>query len=248
MATIGGNLLAKCCIHAVGPNYIGFRPGKGEGTFQEADGLLKKAYITALSFAHIRYLKDVAFPLISSGIFAGRRNVADVHAIAVQAIAEAVEITPLGPLTDIYLVSGGDITHLLAECTRLRMQKPDLLVPAGSTSPQGSSSPPLKKARGSPSVSASPSKTATPVNSGRSKRPHPSPPYPDAKESSSMGPMRNRANLTISNCSDEDPAVYLALRAPLTAAERARVHTVRNVPEHSRVRSYLYSSVSSLFE
>ena len=60
--TAGGNLKARCVIHTVGPVYQG-------GTRGEA-ALLKSAYLESLRLASARGLKSLAFPAISTGIYA----------------------------------------------------------------------------------------------------------------------------------------------------------------------------------
>jgi O-acetyl-ADP-ribose deacetylase (regulator of RNase III) len=60
--TDGGNLKARYVIHTVGPVYQG-------GTSGEA-ALLKSAYLESLKLATARGLKSVAFPAISTGVYA----------------------------------------------------------------------------------------------------------------------------------------------------------------------------------
>ena len=60
--TAGGNLKARCVIHTVGPVYQG-------GTRGEA-ALLKSAYLESLRLASARGLKSLAFPAISTGVYA----------------------------------------------------------------------------------------------------------------------------------------------------------------------------------
>lgn len=60
--TAGGNLKARYVIHTVGPVYQGGRSG-------EADQL-KSAYLESLRLASARGLKSVAFPAISTGVYA----------------------------------------------------------------------------------------------------------------------------------------------------------------------------------
>ena len=60
--TAGGNLKARYVIHTVGPVYQG-------GTRGEA-ALLKSAYLESLKLASARGLKSLAFPAISTGVYA----------------------------------------------------------------------------------------------------------------------------------------------------------------------------------
>ena len=60
--TAGGNLKARYVIHTVGPVYQG-------GTRGEA-ALLKSAYLESLRLASARGLKSLAFPAISTGVYA----------------------------------------------------------------------------------------------------------------------------------------------------------------------------------
>jgi O-acetyl-ADP-ribose deacetylase (regulator of RNase III) len=57
--TTGGNLKAKCVIHAVGP-----RMGEGD-----EDEKLKNATLNSLKLADEHKLRSIAFPAISTGIF-----------------------------------------------------------------------------------------------------------------------------------------------------------------------------------
>jgi len=57
--TTGGNLKAKCVIHAVGPRL-------GEGNEDEK---LKNATLNSLKLADENNLKSISFPAISTGIF-----------------------------------------------------------------------------------------------------------------------------------------------------------------------------------
>jgi O-acetyl-ADP-ribose deacetylase (regulator of RNase III) len=60
--TTGGNLKAPYVIHTVGPVY----QGGGQG---EAD-LLKSAYLESLRLASAKGLKSLAFPALSTGVYA----------------------------------------------------------------------------------------------------------------------------------------------------------------------------------
>jgi O-acetyl-ADP-ribose deacetylase (regulator of RNase III) len=59
--TAGGNLKARCVIHAVGPVWRGGKHGEGE--------LLAEAYKNSLKLAVSKGLKTIAFPSISTGAY-----------------------------------------------------------------------------------------------------------------------------------------------------------------------------------
>ena len=70
VVTTGGDLKAAYCVHAVGPNYNTF----GEGEVEEADGLLRAAYIDSMRVARRERdppVKTIAFSLLSAGVFRG---------------------------------------------------------------------------------------------------------------------------------------------------------------------------------
>lgn len=60
--TTGGNLKARYVIHTVGPVYQGGRQGEA--------ALLKSAYQESIYLASARGLKSIAFPAISTGVYA----------------------------------------------------------------------------------------------------------------------------------------------------------------------------------
>jgi O-acetyl-ADP-ribose deacetylase (regulator of RNase III) len=60
--TVGGNLKARYVIHTVGPVYQGGMSGEA--------ALLKSAYLESLRLASARGLKSLAFPAISTGVYA----------------------------------------------------------------------------------------------------------------------------------------------------------------------------------
>jgi len=78
-----GSLGVQYVIHAVGPMYFLYR--KEEET---ADELLRAAYRKSLERAKERRLGAVAFSLLSSSIFRGRRSLEAVLRIGVEAICE----------------------------------------------------------------------------------------------------------------------------------------------------------------
>lgn len=77
-----GSLRVPYVIHAVGPNYMSFGDDLAAG-----DRLLRSAYTQSLERAREADLEAVAFSLISSGIFRGRRSKREVLRIGVEAIA-----------------------------------------------------------------------------------------------------------------------------------------------------------------
>ena len=68
--TIGGNLNTCLCIHAVGPNYNMYDKNK----WTEADLLLYSAYFNSMKEAYDHVCTNIAFSLLSSGIFRGKDN------------------------------------------------------------------------------------------------------------------------------------------------------------------------------
>jgi O-acetyl-ADP-ribose deacetylase (regulator of RNase III) len=60
--TAGGSLKARYVIHTVGPVYQGGMSGEA--------ALLKSAYLESLRLASARGLKSIAFPAISTGVYA----------------------------------------------------------------------------------------------------------------------------------------------------------------------------------
>jgi len=65
--TIGGNLNTCLCIHAVGPNYNSYVKNK----WTDADLLLYSAYFNSMKEAYDHGCTNIAFSLLSSGIFRG---------------------------------------------------------------------------------------------------------------------------------------------------------------------------------
>lgn len=94
VTTIGGDLQAQYCIHAVGPNY---RLLEDE---DESDLLLYKAYHASMREARAKAMPAVAFSLLSAGIFRGRRPLRMVLAIGVLAISAGMH----GSACDVFLV------------------------------------------------------------------------------------------------------------------------------------------------
>lgn len=69
--TISGALLCRYVIHAVGPNYHHASSAEDAAL---ADALLYSAYRSAMRLARLKDLPDLAFSLISSGIYGGART------------------------------------------------------------------------------------------------------------------------------------------------------------------------------
>lgn len=104
VTTIGGDLRAQWCIHAVGPDYnemsggwqscapgcfrgfLALGPG---GSLSRGDELLHSTYVAAMRCAQEAGAQTVGFSLLSSGIFKGRRSLKDVLAIGVAAVEQA---------------------------------------------------------------------------------------------------------------------------------------------------------------
>jgi len=78
--TIAGDLNCEWVIHAVGPNY------RCEDSDDDGDALLYSAYASAMLEARANSLPDVAFCLLSSGIFRGSRPLKTVLEIGVLAV------------------------------------------------------------------------------------------------------------------------------------------------------------------
>ena len=111
--TVGGDLNAEWCIHAVGPNYrvmlgLGYKR-------EEADAMLRSAYIAAMRLASERMFKTVAFSLLSTGVFRGPTSVAE----NVQIGARAVWDGAYEGLDEVHLVAFTD-DELKACCAAVR--------------------------------------------------------------------------------------------------------------------------------
>lgn len=80
--TVGGDLKATWCVHAVGPNYADFDDDE-----QDPDDLLRGAYAAAMQRAKEKHVSTLAFALLSAGIFRGNRTLSQVLRIAVDSIS-----------------------------------------------------------------------------------------------------------------------------------------------------------------
>lgn len=77
-----GSIKTNHVIHAVGPNYNAFFLSE----YEEADDLLASAYQASLERAQENQLNQVAFSLLSAGLFKGSRTLQQVLEIGVEAI------------------------------------------------------------------------------------------------------------------------------------------------------------------
>lgn len=97
-----GELRVPYVIHAVGPNYNGF----DEEEYDQAHELLKSAYSTSLDVASENRIEEVAFSLLSAGIFRGYCSLAEVLGLGVQSIVSWGKAMPEdSSLTEIYIVA-----------------------------------------------------------------------------------------------------------------------------------------------
>jgi len=93
-----GNLSVNYVVHAVGPAYDGDYSDENESgrdvneseEFAKPDALLRSAYQESLECCREKGITDVAFSLLSSGVFRGKRSLNDVLAIGVIAIRDWV--------------------------------------------------------------------------------------------------------------------------------------------------------------
>lgn len=77
-----GDIKTNHVIHAVGPYYSNFKLWE----YEEADALLQSAYSRALAVAHDAQVKEVAFSLLSAGVYKGRRSLKQVLRLGVASI------------------------------------------------------------------------------------------------------------------------------------------------------------------
>lgn len=77
-----GDLQVPFVIHAVGPDYNMYRG------FDVPDQLLRSAYQSSLDRCQESGVTEVAFALLSAGVFRGRREVKDVLHIGISAIRD----------------------------------------------------------------------------------------------------------------------------------------------------------------
>ena len=97
-----GELQVPYVIHAVGPNYNGF----DEEEYDQAHDLLKSAYSTSLDVASENRIEQVAFSLLSAGIFRGYCSLAEVLGLGVESIVSWGKAKPEdSSLAEIYIVA-----------------------------------------------------------------------------------------------------------------------------------------------
>ena len=82
--TIGGDLPATWCIHAVGPAYFRY------DSEEEADKKLVGAYAASMRLAAEKGVRTLAFSLLSAGVFRGKRSLVDVLRIGVETVKKNV--------------------------------------------------------------------------------------------------------------------------------------------------------------
>eukprot|EP00927_Polykrikos_kofoidii_P056593 TRINITY_DN5068_c0_g1_i1.p1 TRINITY_DN5068_c0_g1~~TRINITY_DN5068_c0_g1_i1.p1 ORF type:complete len:263 (-),score=47.13 TRINITY_DN5068_c0_g1_i1:131-919(-) len=85
--TIGGDLRAAWCIHAVGPNY-NVRMAVHNLSLEECDAIVASAYASSMKVAKEKGLKTIAFSLLSAGIFRGEQSLKKVLEQGVVAVLE----------------------------------------------------------------------------------------------------------------------------------------------------------------
>jgi O-acetyl-ADP-ribose deacetylase (regulator of RNase III) len=100
-----GDLRVPYVIHAVGPNYSKWR---GQRRIEEGHALLKTAYTASLDLAaKTKDVEEIAFCLLSAGVFRGRVDLRLVLWLGLQAIAEWRPPAPTaatnGHISKIYL-------------------------------------------------------------------------------------------------------------------------------------------------
>jgi len=80
-----GELKVPFVVHAVGPNYSNYN-NYDDNDVDTPDRLLRSAYQSSLDACHQHGVTDVAFSLLSSGVYRGRRSLKDVLTVGVKAI------------------------------------------------------------------------------------------------------------------------------------------------------------------
>eukprot|EP00746_Dinoflagellata_sp_MGD_P160999 gnl/MRDRNA2_/MRDRNA2_88002_c0_seq1.p1 gnl/MRDRNA2_/MRDRNA2_88002_c0~~gnl/MRDRNA2_/MRDRNA2_88002_c0_seq1.p1 ORF type:complete len:242 (-),score=48.21 gnl/MRDRNA2_/MRDRNA2_88002_c0_seq1:55-729(-) len=88
--TIGGDLKAQYCIHAVGPDYITRMGKRGRRALAECDELLKSAYQNSLQCAQEKELRTIGFSLLSAGIFRGTQSLENVIIAGLRGIHDSL--------------------------------------------------------------------------------------------------------------------------------------------------------------
>lgn len=85
--TIGGDLKASWCIHAVGPNYN--VEAKHGVTMEQCDELVANVYRRVIEAAKEKNLESVGFCLISAGMFRGKQSLTRVLEMGLTGIRDA---------------------------------------------------------------------------------------------------------------------------------------------------------------
>ncbi|MCL4479518.1 MAG: O-acetyl-ADP-ribose deacetylase [Deltaproteobacteria bacterium] len=111
--TTGGNLKARCVIHAVGPIYNGGQHGE--------DKLLSGAYKTSLELAVNNDIKSIAFPSISTGVYG--YPIDKASEIAVKTVVDFIETNKGLSLVRFVLFSNNDLKVYEEALERLTAQK-----------------------------------------------------------------------------------------------------------------------------
>eukprot|EP00587_Corethron_hystrix_P010836 CAMPEP_0113322680 /NCGR_PEP_ID=MMETSP0010_2-20120614/15767_1 /TAXON_ID=216773 ORGANISM="Corethron hystrix, Strain 308" /NCGR_SAMPLE_ID=MMETSP0010_2 /ASSEMBLY_ACC=CAM_ASM_000155 /LENGTH=213 /DNA_ID=CAMNT_0000181261 /DNA_START=107 /DNA_END=748 /DNA_ORIENTATION=- /assembly_acc=CAM_ASM_000155 len=106
-----GTLQVPYVIHAVGPSYFSYP------NFETPDKLLQSAYQTSLEITRQEGITEVAFSLLSAGVFRGKRDLESVLKIGITGIKEWIKKSDdSGDLKSIFLVGFTPIeTKLLVE-------------------------------------------------------------------------------------------------------------------------------------
>jgi O-acetyl-ADP-ribose deacetylase (regulator of RNase III) len=93
-----GSLKVPYVVHAVGPNYRDYRET------EQFDKLLQSAYRNSLECCKTEGIRQVAFSLISSGLYRGNRSLRDVIKLGIVAIRDwSTESEDFGALENIFL-------------------------------------------------------------------------------------------------------------------------------------------------
>ena len=77
-----GDLHVPYVIHAVGPCYFDYEK------LSEGDALLASAYSSTLEQAHLSHLQQVAFSLLSAGVYRGEQSLSKVLTIGIETILQ----------------------------------------------------------------------------------------------------------------------------------------------------------------
>jgi O-acetyl-ADP-ribose deacetylase (regulator of RNase III) len=112
VTTIGGDLPARLCIHAVGPNFSFHR--------ENGDNLLISAYAAAMREGAKHRATSIAFSLLSASIFRGDKPLSHVLSLGAAAVAQGVyegctHVLLCGYTEDECSVLDGVLRQLLAD-------------------------------------------------------------------------------------------------------------------------------------